>query len=165
MLEADLDNGSALLTSDDDEQFSWIEWFCKLKGNEFFGQVDEDYIRDEFNLTGLSAQVPCYDRAMDMILDNEEDDDSSSEDARVLEKAALKLYGLIHARFVLTKRGITVMHPKYQESVFGTCANVYCQNQSVLPIGVTDTPGVHNTKVFCPRCNEIYNPRSKRLAQ
>ncbi len=34
-----------------------ISWFCALKGNEFFCAVDTDYIRDDFNLSGLSAQA------------------------------------------------------------------------------------------------------------
>jgi casein kinase II subunit beta len=41
----------------DDEEVSWVQWFCSLKGNEFFTEVPEDYIRDDFNLTGLASQV------------------------------------------------------------------------------------------------------------
>lgn len=53
-----------------------MSWFCTLKGNEFFVEVDEDYIQDDFNLTGLSTQVPFYDYALDLILDVETPRDS-----------------------------------------------------------------------------------------
>lgn len=56
---------------DDDEDVSWVSWFCNQKGNEFFCQVDYGYLLDDSNLSGLSNQVPCYDYALDLILDVE----------------------------------------------------------------------------------------------
>ena len=38
----------------------WISWFCDLEGHEFFVEVDNDYIRDSFNLYGLKERIPRF---------------------------------------------------------------------------------------------------------
>ena len=50
--------------------FQWISWFLSSKGNEYFCEVEEDYILDRFNLTGLNTEVQHYAQALDMITDN-----------------------------------------------------------------------------------------------
>ena len=59
---------------------SWIASFCNVLGHEYFAEVSEDFIEDDFNLTGLSSQVPMYKEALEMILDVEPDDEDSDED-------------------------------------------------------------------------------------
>lgn len=44
-----------------DEEESWIASFCSVTGHEYFAEVSEDFIEDDFNLTGLGAVVPLYD--------------------------------------------------------------------------------------------------------
>ena len=108
----DADEGSSAGgESSEDDDSSWITWFCSLRGNEFFCELDEDYIQDGFNLTGLSSQVPYYENALDMILDaDEQRDDKFTEDQQdSIEAAAEMLYGLIHARYILTGNGLADM--------------------------------------------------------
>jgi len=45
---------------------SWVTWFLGTKGNEYFCEVDEDYILDRFNLTGLNTEVQHYPAALDL---------------------------------------------------------------------------------------------------
>ncbi|KAL2845395.1 casein kinase II regulatory subunit-domain-containing protein [Aspergillus pseudodeflectus] len=59
---------------------SWISSFCSLMGHEFFAEVSEDFIEDDFNLTGLQSQVPMYKEALEMILDVEPEEDEDEEE-------------------------------------------------------------------------------------
>ena len=60
-------------SSDNSEQSSltWIAWFCSIPGHEYFCEVAEDFIEDDFNLTGLNSMVPFWKEAMEMVLDVE----------------------------------------------------------------------------------------------
>lgn len=57
---------------------SWIAQFCSLVGHEYFAEVSEEFIEDDFNLTGLQSQVPMYKEALEMILDVEPSETGSS---------------------------------------------------------------------------------------
>ncbi len=49
---------------------SWIASFCSLLGHEYFAEVSEEFIEDDFNLTGLQAQVAMYKEALEVGLTN-----------------------------------------------------------------------------------------------
>ncbi|CDS09493.1 Putative Casein kinase II subunit beta [Lichtheimia ramosa] len=143
----------------------WIDWFLETKGNEYFCEVDEDYILDRFNLTGLSQEVPqFYAEALDMITDNLDEEALTDKVREQIDKAARHLYGLIHARFVITTRGLAKMLDKYKKADFGRCPRVLCNQQALLPVGLSDIPYTKTVKLYCPRCEDIYNPKSSRHA-
>jgi casein kinase II subunit beta len=101
------------------------------------------------------------------------------------------LYGLIHARWIVTARGLAKMvrptsissfpisslksnnshrEPrillrqldKYKKADFGRCPRVLCQGQPLLPVGLTDVPYEKSVKLYCGRCEDIYSPKSSR---
>ncbi|ETW82657.1 hypothetical protein HETIRDRAFT_315285 [Heterobasidion irregulare TC 32-1] len=142
----------------------WISWFLSSKGNEYFCEVEEDYILDRFNLTGLNTEVSNYTQALDLITDNlgKTDDDFQDEFRGSLDIQARLLYGLIHARWIVTARGLQKMLDKYKRADFGRCPRVLCQSQPLLPVGLTDVPYENSVKLYCGRCEDIYSPKSSR---
>ncbi|KAK6789925.1 hypothetical protein RDI58_013725 [Solanum bulbocastanum] len=161
--ESETDSEESDVSGSDGDDTSWISWFCNLRGNEFFCEVDDDYIQDDFNLCGLSSQVPYYDYALDLILDVESShgDMFTEEQNELVESAAEMLYGLIHVRYILTSKGIAAMLEKYKNYDFGRCPRVYCSGQPCLPVGQSDIPRASTVKIYCPKCEDIYYPRSK----
>lgn len=53
------------VSSDLEDDVTWIEWFCTVKGHEYFVEIDEDYIRDDFNLTGNQRKHHQWHPAID----------------------------------------------------------------------------------------------------
>jgi casein kinase II subunit beta len=159
--------GLSLDESDDEEDFSgdsgWIPWFCGIKGHELFAEVEEEYIRDSFNMYGLRQRFQYYDQALEMILSNEAPDEEDLADGEFLEiyRDATHLYGLIHSRYVVSPRGLQVMREKYLKGVFGTCPRVLCERQHVLPVGTSEDLRAAQVKMFCPLCEQVYSPKSK----
>ena len=75
----------------------------------------------------------------------------------------MDLYGLIHARFIISPRGLALMKEKYMLGSFGYCPRVLCERQNILPIGVSEELSTSRVKVYCPRCQDVYIPRQKQL--
>ena len=145
-----------------------------------FCEVEKSYIEDGFNLYGLRATVSNFSDCLDLILDRIGPDDS---DDSHLTQNACTLYGLIHARYIITAHGLDAMYNKvneltqwallcgfveksfsrplkikYAAKEFGTCPLVQCAGQPVLPVGLKDEIGVDTVKIFCPKCQCVYHP-------
>ncbi|KZZ96337.1 Casein kinase II, regulatory subunit [Ascosphaera apis ARSEF 7405] len=149
--------------SDSEYSSYWRDWFFASRGNEYFCEIDEEYLADRFNLTGLNAEVQYYQYAFDLVTDVF-DLDADEELREQIERSARHLYGLVHARYIITTRGLLKMGEKYKNGDFGKCPRVFCSSQHLLPMGLSDVPGHKPVKLYCPRCEDVYNPKSSRHA-
>lgn len=164
------------MSSDGEEDYiPWIQQFCDLFGHDYYVPVAQDFIEDDFNLTGLSLQVPYYREALYTILDYQVDtaednangtgSGKNSKDLpnkSLLDHSAELLYGLIHARYIISKPGLTAMASKFERNEFGSCPRYYCDGMHLIPCGATDSPGQETVRLYCPCCNDIYLPSSSR---
>jgi casein kinase II subunit beta len=93
--------------------------------------------------------------------DTPESEDLANQNFLDLYQSAMDLYGLIHARFILTAKGLQMMKEKFIKNVFGACPRMLCDRQLVLPIGMSEELSISRVKVFCPKCKEVYIPRMR----
>ena len=65
-------------------EMSWIEHFCSRDKNSYMCEVDDEWIRDTFNLYGLDNECPHYKQALNRILDSDISSSDSSSGMRYL---------------------------------------------------------------------------------
>lgn len=140
----------------EEEYTGWIHWFCKLRGNEFFVEIDEDFIKNKENLIGIK----CEDYLKTLL--SAETPKESSLTQELLEELQdiREIYGLIHKRFITTQVGLGMMREKFLDGIFGYCPRILCNKQVLLPVGLSEDVRYNQVKVFCPLCQEVYKPRS-----
>ncbi|KAA6388776.1 MAG: putative casein kinase II subunit beta [Streblomastix strix] len=142
---------------------TWIEWYCALRGSEFYCEVLPDFIDDGFNLTGLEREVVNFRKALREILDREGGDDD--REYNMVNDETAKLYQLIHARYILTTAGMKSMKKKFEYGDFGDCPNVRCEKFHLLPFGQTSEHGKSGVLLYCPSCEDLFVPQNKRIQQ
>lgn len=144
---------------------SWISWWCAHPGHEYFTEVPEEFIEDDFNMTGLSSLVSLYRESLELILDLEPDDDNlGAAEQESVEAASELLYGLVHQRYINSRNGLVAMAEKYESGHFGVCPRVLCNKTAVLPIGLSDVLEEESVKLYCPTCLDVYNPPNSRFS-
>lgn len=133
-------------------------------GHEIFAKVDEEYMLDEFNLKGLNHYVPDLRHTIRVILgeDASDSEEEPPETKHDIGKYAEIAYGLIHARYIQTPKGMKQILHRYQKGVFGTCPRVYCDHQPLLPYGQSETPGISPVCFYCPRCQDLFTAQKAR---
>ncbi|SPP73359.1 suppressor-of-stellate-like protein [Drosophila guanche] len=141
---------------------SWLGWFLSRPGHEFLCRVPLDYMQDQFNLIGLNESVTNYTDALGDILDKKYWRRKWVGEGSNMESEWL--YGLIHARYILTPHGIKAMRMKFERGAFGLCPRVYCHGQHVLPIGSSTIYDESLVNIYCPRCKDIFEPAPENAA-
>ena len=122
--------------------------------------IPEDYIVDKFNVYGLQDDFSFLNICCDIICGKPNLNCVPQKDIAEIREQLPRVYGMIHARFILSPPGLSALKDKYDCVQYGTCPRLNCQNESLLPIGLSSQMNVSKVKVFCPCCREIFVPKT-----
>ncbi|EAY10346.1 Casein kinase II regulatory subunit family protein [Trichomonas vaginalis G3] len=143
----------------------WIDHILTSDNYKYFVRIDDEFAFNSFNLFGIRKYVTHFPEAYELIRSSVRSSLQNGKIPEEIEKDAIIVYGLLQARFLLTKPGWEQMMSKYREKEFQTCPRVYCKNCVCLPYGVSEEYGVAKMKMFCPNCCDIYNVEDPNLSQ
>jgi Casein kinase II regulatory subunit len=115
---------------------------------------------------------PIYRQALDLIL-GQGDDKNIEKPTPLIQYAAEVLYCLVHARFVVSPRGLDtirsrmIIHGSHRinQPLFGRCPRLRCGGMPLLPCGLSDDydpdglPGntTSRAKRYCCNCREKFH--------
>jgi len=136
---------------------SWIDWLIEQPLGQYFVPIDREFLENMFSYYGLRQKVPNFKQALEIIKGPYlRDDIRPKEWPSNIDEYGLCLYGLLHARFLLTESGLQKMRQKYCEADFHVCPRTLCRKTKCLPYGPSDDVGQSSLRIFCPKCRDIY---------
>ena len=151
-------------------QGGFIRWFCSLNGHGFLVEPSREFIGDSFNLIDFKEMpefAPMQERfewedALKFLMCHKTPSQKDLDDPVFQELFGhiQDLFGLIHARFIVSHEGLQQLKVKYLNRDYGSCERVSCEGERMLPIGQSSQLGEQRVKVYCPRCQEVYLPQN-----
>ena len=159
----------------------WVRKFLSSRPRDTLLPIPREYLSDGFNLVQLapiveriasengyveqnSSHYPLFKAALRLILQH--DQEPHTVVAPSVQRAAEILYTLVHARYVISPRGLDTVRralrrsDKSVEPVFGRCARVSCRGMPLLPYGDSEHYDPRQSvttraKRYCPCCGEV----------
>lgn len=142
---------------------SWIDWYLSQPFSQYFVRIDDEYLNNTENYYGIRQKVSFFGIALNLIRGKYIPDDLIPKNwPQNINDYAITLYGMLHARFLLTNRGLELMYKKYKEFFFEMCPRTLCHNTLCIPYGNSNDFGNSTVKMFCPNCNDIYHVKNEQ---
>lgn len=142
---------------------NWKKEFLKRNENKWLCDIPNDYIQDRFNTYGIQEEVKDIIKIESSVYFNVIQGNLTSSLPKACEREIIKnlpiVYGLIHARFILSPDGLKAVKNKFKKNVYGSCPRLKCRNVPLLPYGISSKLNKCFVKAFCPCCRELYEPR------
>lgn len=137
---------------------NFVDWLLSVRRFRCFARIERTYLNDSFNFYGLRQKIPRYKEALALLREESLD----FHDDELIEQT-IRLYGLVHARYIGSIDGMEKMHNKYTAGHFQRCPRVLCNGCSCLPYGCSEVEGEGSLKMYCPNCGDVYDPENSEF--
>ncbi|KAL7346713.1 casein kinase II subunit beta [Encephalitozoon intestinalis] len=128
----------------------WVGDFMHRRENRSIVRVPDEFLEDRFNIIGLDRYIKDLEKVYSSILDKGPRSSFQEESS---------LYYLIHQKYIFTKPGLETVLDRVMSKEYGACPRIGCKSVGMIPIGLSDRPGVSSTKVYCHCCVSVYEAR------
>lgn len=136
---------------------SWVDWFLTTPAGRYFVRIDDGYLSDTYNYYGLRQKVPNFSAAFELIRGPRiEPGARPAEWPEDIDSYGACLFGLLHARYLLTDEGQRRMRKRCEDGAFPHCPRTLCRGAQCLPYGAADDIGQSELLLFCPCCGDVY---------
>lgn len=165
----------------------FVRWLCALPGHSFLCEVPNEFVRDKYELEGLKDYYETVEKWEPYVTVNSRlflaigkmcsaacefedilnvlqvDDPPRAKDLddpvfQAAFKKANHLYMRIHARYVVSRKGLEILRGKVILREYGTCPRHNCKSAPMIPTGFTTEFDHQRVRVFCPRCQDVFWP-------
>jgi casein kinase II subunit beta len=134
----------------------WIEGLLQEGRGNLYVRIDDEFLRSSFNHYGVKEQVECFTSALHMIRFGNWPTEEGDENEWLSSKAEI-LYGVLHARYVVTKSGLCAVKDKFVARGFPPCPRLFCKGTITLPYGLSEQWSTSVVTLYCPCCSDLYN--------
>ncbi len=134
-------------------------------GFQVMGPQAVDIAKRLVELPPPQPSYPIYRLALQLLLNENENDEAGILlhpliPPEAIQQASEALYLMIHARFVISPRGLDALRRILLNSpVFGKCPRILCDGTILLPYGASNdySTNAHVCQRYCPCCGNLWN--------
>ena len=135
------------------EDILYVDYILRQPQSKYFVKVDMDYLTKNGEHVRKSYNFLNFEESYAALFKKQSEAINLNPD--ILLQSYI-VYGLIHAKFLMTEAGQTKMIEKFKKQEFPSCPRVLCNHFTCFPYGSSAILGEQPMKLFCPNCTDIY---------
>ena len=131
----------------------FVDYLLMQPQSKYFVKVDMDFLSKNGEYAHKSYKYLNFEESYSALFKKKRETTNISTD--ILSQSYI-VYGLIHAKYLMTESGQAQMIAKFQKHEFPPCPRVLCNHFTCFPYGSSAIIGEQPMKLFCPNCTDIY---------